>query len=409
MLLSGIGISTLGDFIYLVALNIMVLNQTGSPAAVAGLWIISPIAAICTKFWAGSLIDRMNKRKFMIIMDIIRAVLVGSIPFILSSSLWGLYICLFLIGMASSVFNPASSTYITMFVPRENRKQFNSFQSLLTTGSLVVGPAIAGLLLVYSSTNIAIYCNAISFLASAIIISFLPNIENPSEPSASAKTLNLFRTLRTDWKLVFQFAARVKGFITIYILFQAAIIVGMALDSQEVVFTREVIGLKESQYSLLVSITGGGYVAGSLIVSLFHKYMKTKYMIGLGMLVMSIGFLIYAFSTTFFIAALGFVLLGMFSSVANTGFMTMYQNNIPTEMMGRVGSVFGLFQSILQVMVTLIIGFSGQIANIHTTIVIGVICIVGISILLCMCTLVFQEEVFDEKQIVKSESIRVDA
>lgn len=70
-LLFGIGISTLGDFIYLVAINILILKMTESPAAVAGLWIISPIASTLTKFWAGSLIDRMNQRNLMIFADIL--------------------------------------------------------------------------------------------------------------------------------------------------------------------------------------------------------------------------------------------------------------------------------------------------------------------------------------------------
>lgn len=408
LLLSGIGISTLGDFVYLVALNLMVLNQTGSPAAVAGLWIIGPIAAVCTKFWSGSLIDRVNKRRVMMSTDMIRALLVAAIPLILSSSLWGMYVCLFLISMASSFFNPASTTYITMFVPPENRKQFNSLHSLLTTGSLVVGPAIAGILLVYSSPDIAIYFNAVSFLLSAIIISLSPDLENQS--SLTVETTHLLDTLRKDWKLVFQFASRAKHFIIIYVLFQASIIFAIALDSQEVVFTRQVIGLTEAEYSLLVSITGGGYVAGSILVSLFHKHMKTKYMIGIGMLLMSIGYLVYAFSSAFSIAALGFIVLGIFSSIANTGFMTMYQNNIPVEIMGRAGSVFGLFQSVMQVVMTMTVGFAGQVGNVSVTVSIGAMCITGFSFVLCMCTMLFQREIFDaEPSITKHQGVQTDA
>lgn len=81
LLLFGLGISTLGDFIYLVAINVLVLKLTGSAAAVAGLWIIGPIASMVTKFWSGSMIDRLNIRRIMIGTDLIRAVLVAIIPF----------------------------------------------------------------------------------------------------------------------------------------------------------------------------------------------------------------------------------------------------------------------------------------------------------------------------------------
>ena len=84
LLLFGVGISTLGDFVYLVAINILVIHMTGSPVAVVGLWIMGPIAAILTKFWSGSIIDRVNKRRLMIATDIIRALFIAVIPFLSS-------------------------------------------------------------------------------------------------------------------------------------------------------------------------------------------------------------------------------------------------------------------------------------------------------------------------------------
>ena len=57
LLLFGLGISNLGDFIYLVAINVLVFKITGSATAVAGLWIIGPIAAMITKFWMIPFID----------------------------------------------------------------------------------------------------------------------------------------------------------------------------------------------------------------------------------------------------------------------------------------------------------------------------------------------------------------
>src|SRR5690625_7059081 len=81
ILLSSIGISSIGDFIYLVAINIMVYQLTGSDTAVAGLWIIGPLTNIVTKFWTGSFIDYRSKRKVMIATYIICAVFISFILF----------------------------------------------------------------------------------------------------------------------------------------------------------------------------------------------------------------------------------------------------------------------------------------------------------------------------------------
>ncbi|MGA5692668.1 MFS transporter [Cytobacillus pseudoceanisediminis] len=133
------GISTLGDFIYLVAINVLVLNLTGSAAAVAGLWIIGPIASMLTKFWSGSLIDCLNIRRIMIGTDLIHAILVAVIPFF--SSIWLIYVCLFFLSVSKAFFEPAALTYITNVVPEKGRKQFNSFRSLITSSAFLIGPA----------------------------------------------------------------------------------------------------------------------------------------------------------------------------------------------------------------------------------------------------------------------------
>ncbi|WP_338066957.1 hypothetical protein [Virgibacillus profundi] len=80
ILLSSIGISSIGDFIYLVVINIIVFQLTGSAAAVAGLWIIGPLTNIVTKLWTGSFIDYRSKRKVMMVTYIIRAVFICLIP-----------------------------------------------------------------------------------------------------------------------------------------------------------------------------------------------------------------------------------------------------------------------------------------------------------------------------------------
>ena len=65
LLLAGIGISNVGGWIYLIALNLIVLDEWGSPLAVVILYVLKPVAALLTNGWAGSLIDRVNKRNLM--------------------------------------------------------------------------------------------------------------------------------------------------------------------------------------------------------------------------------------------------------------------------------------------------------------------------------------------------------
>jgi MFS family permease len=401
LLLSAIGISCLGDFIYLIAINILVLDLTKSPAAIAGLYMIRPIASIFTSFWSGSIIDRFDQRKMMMFLDIFRGLLVACIPFL--SSLWQIYAFVFFINMASSLFNPTSTVYITRLIPQHQRKQFNSFQSLIQSGSFLIGPALAGVLLLVWTVDLAIFVNAATFLLSGLLILFLPSLV--AETSETSNASLSIRTLIEDWKTVIGFCYKAPYIILVYTLFQLAMVLTMALDSQEVSFIRQVLNLSKTDYGLLVSIAGAGYVAGALCNSMIVKYLSTRWLIGVGTLWVSGGYIIYSFSTSFLMVAVGFIVLAFFLAFANTGFLTFYQQNVPVAIMGRVSSALGMFQSLLQIACTFAFGMAAQMFSIQPVIIAGSCTMLVISIFLLVAVTLPSKVNFYDSQAVKSKGI----
>ena len=61
ILLFSIGVSSVGSWVYFIALNLIVLNITESAIAVSGLYIIRALSTLFTNIWSGSLVDRSNK------------------------------------------------------------------------------------------------------------------------------------------------------------------------------------------------------------------------------------------------------------------------------------------------------------------------------------------------------------
>lgn len=341
---------------------------------------MGPIASILTKFWSGSLIDRMNKRNLMITADIIRAFFVAIIPFL--HSIWLIYICLFLLAVAKAFFEPTSMAYITGIVPQKNRKQFNSFRSLITSGAFLIGPAIAGVLLLIADAKIAIWINAFSFLLSALMLFLLPDLEKvESKGAARAVSLNV---LKEDWKAVLHFSRRESYVVKIYFIAQFFMIVALGMDAQEVVFTQQVLNLTETDYGLLISITGIGSLIGASAVSALSKKMSIKMLMGLGYSITAAGYMIYALSFSFLSVTIGFVIIGFFNAFFNTGFMTFYQNNVPVEMMGRISSVFGTFQSLFQILFVLLIGFTGELFPLRQSLIASSLLMLFVSGLLIL-------------------------
>ena len=84
---------------------------------------------------------------------------------------------------------------------------------------------------------------------------------------------------------------------------------------------------------------------------------------------MSFGYLLYAFSTSFTMITIGFLILGFFASFANTGYNTFYQYHVPIEIMGRVTSFYGLVQSAGQILLVIVVGIVADIFPLRHTIV----------------------------------------
>ncbi|WP_342541397.1 MFS transporter [Heyndrickxia sp. FSL K6-6286] len=355
LLLSGIGISYLGNWIYLIALNLSILELTGSAAAVAGLYIIRPIAVLLTNIWAGSVIDRVNKRYLMIAIDLIRGVLVFCIPFI--GSLWIIYTILLMINIVGSFFGPSSSVYITKLIPRDNRKRFNSIMSMTNSGAFLLGPAIAGILIMHVGTELCIIINAVTFLVCAFFIYLLPNVD---EKSNNPQLQIHWKMIMKDWIIVKNFALKARNFIIIYLLFQLALLIGFSLDSQEVTFIKQNIKLSDRDYGIIVSITGIGSLTGAAVAAILAKKLQLKLYLGVGMLLTSVGYVGFYSSYNFLTATLAFIFLGFFMAFANAGYATFFQNNVPIEIMGRFSSIADMFQGVVQIGLTLLLGLFAE-------------------------------------------------
>ncbi|WP_100619947.1 MFS transporter [Bacillus cereus] len=384
LLLSGVGIANLGAWIYLIALNVLVYHMGGSALAVAALYVIKPLATLFTNAWSGSMIDRLNKRKLMIHLDIYRALFIAILP--LLPSLWIVYVFVFFISMASAIYEPTAMTYMTKLIPVEQRQRFNSLRSLIGSGAFLIGPAIAGVLLIASTPEIAIYINAIAFLLSGFITLLLPNLDKKEASDTTSNTLSL-TVLKKDWNTVINFSRKHVYVVCVYFLFQSMFVLATATDSLELSFAKEVLLLTDSEYGFLVSIAGAGFILGAITNTILSKKLAPSLLIGIGSLFITIGYLIYAFSSVFLIAAIGFFILSFSMAYANTGFYTFYQNNIPVHMMGRIGSIYGLVIAIVTIFITILSGVATQFISIQLVVIVGSLIMLFITIVLCVFTL----------------------
>ncbi|MBY8912880.1 MFS transporter [Bacillus sp. YC2] len=390
LLLGGIGVSNIGEWIYFLSLNLIVLKETGSAFAVSVLYLIRPAAVLMTNVWAGSLIDRFNKRNIMCTLDFFRAALIMVLPLMLSvGSVYSVYCIVFLINMANAMFRPSSMAYVTLLIPADRRKRFNSLRALLESGAFLLGPAAAGLLFIAGTPIFAIWVNAAALSLSGIITMMLPNLEKDVHVQARQKKLSL-AVYKEDWRLVYRFSRTARNVMIIYFLFSLVMTVMMsALDSLEAAFAKDVLQLTDADYGFLNSVAGAGIIAGALVNVIFIKKLPTFLLMGSGALLVSVGYMIYAFSEFFWTAALAFFLLAFFLSFANTGFLTFYQKHIPVDIMGRVGSLYSLFEAVFLILITGLFGVLAIGVPIQRIVMAGAAVMLLLAVVLCSFLFIF--------------------
>lgn len=367
LLLGGIGISNVGAWVYLIALNLIILNETGSPLAIALLYILGPIATIFSNAWAGSLIDRVNTRRLMMGLDIFRAICIALIPFL--PSLIYVYVLAFIINMGSAIFQPTSMVYMTKLIPEKDRQRFNALRSFINSCGSLIGPAIAGILFWMGTPYTAIHVNAVALFFSALIIMILPNVDSRlKETEGQRFTWDL---IKNDFRVVFTFSKDDNYVTKIYLLFSGTTIFMTAIDSLEASFAKGVLSISDTNYGFLLSVFGAGIIIGSIINSVFSKQLAVNLLIGIGTIFTSIGYIVLYSSSGFFSAAPGVFLIGFAVTFANTGYLTFYQNHVPVKMMGRFGSIFSVIEAGFIVALTVLIGLAAELSSIRPVGLIG--------------------------------------
>ncbi|MBD7985656.1 MFS transporter [Sporosarcina sp. Sa2YVA2] len=380
LLLGGLGFSNLGNWIYLIALNLAVWHLTHSPAAVAGIYIAGPLARILSNFFVGSIIDRNDRKRLMVYSDIVRGIIVCMMPF--STSVWVIYSLIFLANIAGSFFGPSSTYVITKLVNDEDKLRFNAVNSTLSYGSFMIGPALAGGIIAISNTSVAMWVNAFTFFVCAWAIASLPRIENEVSGESDRFTIGV---IRSDFSQVWNYIRKKPHLLTFFALYIPALMLAFALDSQEMTFLKDVLQTTDATYGVVVSIAGIGAIAGGLCATALVKKLSLQTYIGVGFSMTMLSYLLFYSSGVLWLAIVIFITLGFFMAFSNTGYATMYQKTIPTALMGRFGSSVDLLQSILQILLTFVLGLLAEWYSLQTVAVI----FSSIAFLLAACLYLF--------------------
>lgn len=360
-LLTSIGLSNIGEWIYFIALNMMILSNGGNAFSVGILYIIRPVASLLTNMSFSAYIDRLSKKKWMILLSFCRAVLVGSLIF--NQRLGFIYIVVFMIQVCSSIYDPLSLGYVKLAIPKSKIKKFNSWKNLVSSGGFLIGPAIAGLLLSFGTPLIAIIVNTLALLSAGCIQGFLPNYANAEVENG--KKFSFIEDNKRALTFLKEYYLANKKIVLVYVLISSLTILAAGLDSVEAAFSIDILLLSEGQYGLLVSISGAGFVVGSILNSFIVDKLTIKQLILFGSIFYVAGYLLFSTSFSFGMASVGFFLISFALAYINTGFISFIQLVFPENKIGQLTTAFNTLNSIMEMAIVAAVSGLGSVMNIR--------------------------------------------
>jgi MFS family permease len=185
-------VSEIGDWFYTLSIYTLLLQLTGSAGSVALALVLQVLPQTFVGPTAGVVNDRLKRKHVMIAADLIRCGVVLAMMFVRSRSMvWLVYLLLVAETSMTAFFEPARSSVIPNIAAEDEVLLANTLASTTWSVNLMIGAAVGGVVAAFFGRNTVFILNALSFLASAILIGGMRFAEPHADAAAPLRPRDL--------------------------------------------------------------------------------------------------------------------------------------------------------------------------------------------------------------------------
>ncbi len=326
-------ISLTGDWFNTIASVIIVNRYTASGLAVGGLFIARALPPFLLGPVAGVVADRFDRRKVLILSDVLRAGIVSCFLLINGpEDLWLLYVLTVMQFSVSAFFEPARAALVPALVQNDELLTANTLSSITWSAMLTLGGAIGGLTASLFGVRVSLIVDAASFLASAAFVLTIPGQFQAEAVHALESGWQNFldgmsyvrKNLDVGWVTMVKGMGQVGSFDIISALYAARVF----REGQEGATT----------LGLMFTAFGVGSVIGPLISNRLGDSTTVwlrRAILG-GFVCMPLAWLIVGTAPTLPVVLAGCVLRGAGGSINWTYSDVLLQMSVPNHLLGRV-------------------------------------------------------------------------
>ncbi len=344
--------------------------------AFAGIAGMLPQAVIGP--FAGVFIDRWDRKKVMIFSDTFIALCTLGMTFVLnddSADLFWVYLLLGCRSVGTAFHSPAMQAVAPLLVPEKELLRVSGINQMLQSVSSIAGPALGTLAITYLSISKVLLLDVIGASAAVISLFFVTIPRLKVEAKASVYTV--LAELKEGFGAIY--ANRGLGFLFLYAMIATFFIMPVAVMFP-LLTTGHYAGGKW-EMSLVEIVWGIGMLAGGSLLGIMRVGVVKVVLVNAMHIVLGLTFVLSGYFPASWFA--GFVAMttlgGVAMSVFSAAFMTIIQEEVAPQLLGRVFSLYFSMAVLPSIVGLLFTGFIAEIIGVAPAFVISgaVVMLVG--------------------------------
>jgi len=362
-LLAAMSVSSLGDWVGFLAVASLVAqvagNTGGAAFAISGLMLARTLPAVLFGPIAGALIDRLDRKRIMIVADLARGAMYAAMVFI--GQLWAIYALSFAIECLSLLWGPARDASMPNLVPRRQLANANSIALASTYGTLPLGGIVFTLLVGLNTLlskaipvlegrdyAVPLFLDAATFVFSAAMLSRVPIRSSITASTGRLDFSRIWRDVVDGIRFLREDSIASAMTAGIVVAFSA---VGAVLALAPI-FVVQTLGAGNAGWGFIVTAFGIGIGLGMVSANHVARVVERVSIFPWSLVVSALTLFLLATMPSLGFAAVVTVWLGAFCGLAWVTGYTLLQENVTDEFRGRtfasltILSRMGLFLSL---------------------------------------------------------------
>ena len=395
LLFLGNTISLIGFGFNLVGVSWLVLEVTGSELALGKIMAMATVPGVVLALFAGIIIDKVNRKWLLVVLDLFRMVVVGTFVILLVQdrfSMNALFITVLLMGTGSSLFWPTAQAFVQELVSAKDYFHANALLSASYQAGSILGAGIGGVVVHFYGVPTALAFNALTHLISALLISAAPFTRQV-----------VHQDVESIWQSVSKgfiyFKEKVGVLILGFTTILADVAIWGALSVLTITISKEVFLAGSLGYGLMEGFYGVGALISTVAVGYMTRFLGRGRALLLCYVVAGVMCLLAPIAISIYLAGVAYFFMGLHNNAARICIRTIFMEQIPNKIMGRVQTILGVYTRLLVVASALSAGWITENLSVNT----GMI-FTGIHYLIALLGTITILAVPAYKRIIKQEA-----